>query len=69
MDRAVAALVGGLPQLKMYTEFKGKAGAERRHHIGPRRQEPLLDPKQLSWSVVGDCTSDLPGTTMIRTPV
>ena len=33
MEKAVAALVGIIPQLKPYTSIKGKAQAERRHQI------------------------------------
>ena len=45
MEKAVAALVGSIPQLKPYTAIKGKARAERRHHIKTIMQELLVDPK------------------------
>ena len=43
MEKAVAALVGSIPQLKPYTAIKGKARAERRHHIQAIMRELLVD--------------------------
>ena len=43
MEKAVAALVGSIPQLKPYTAIKGKARAQRRHHIQAIMQELLVD--------------------------
>ena len=37
MEKAVAALVGSIPQLKPYTAVKGKAGAERGPTYRPSR--------------------------------
>ena len=45
MDKAVAALVGSIPQLKPYTAIKGKARAEQRHHIQTIMRELLVDPE------------------------
>ena len=45
MEKAVAALVGSIPQLKPYTAIKGKARAERRHHIQTIMREILVDPE------------------------
>ena len=45
MEKAVAALEGGIPQLKPYTAIKGKARAERRHHIQTITREFLVDPQ------------------------
>ena len=69
MEKAVAALVGSIPQLTPYTAIKGKAPAERRHHIQTIKRELLVDRGRLSFKVVGDCTSDLPGATTMRTLV
>ena len=44
MEKVVAALVGSIPQLKPYTAIKGKARAERRHHIQTVMRE-LLEPE------------------------
>ena len=43
MEKAVAALVGSIPQLKLYTAIKGKARAERRHHMQTIMRELLVD--------------------------
>ena len=43
MEKAVAALVGSIPRLKLYTAIKGKARAERRHHIQTIMRELLVD--------------------------
>ena len=40
----VAALVGSIPQLKPYMAIKGKARAERRHHIRTIMRKLLVDP-------------------------
>ena len=45
MEKAVAALVGSIPQLKPYTAIKGKARAARRHHIQTIMRELLVDPE------------------------
>ena len=45
MEKAVAALVGSIPKLKPYTAIKGKARAERRHHIQTIMRELLVDPE------------------------
>ena len=42
---AFAALVGSIPQLKPYTAIKGKAQAERWHHIQSIMRELLVDPE------------------------
>ena len=47
MERAVAALVGSIPRLKPYTPIKGKARAERRHHIQTIMRELLVDPEEV----------------------
>ena len=44
MEKAVAAQVGSIPQLKPYTAIKGKAWAERRHHIQTIMWELLVHP-------------------------
>ena len=44
-EKAVAALVGSIPQLKPYTSIKGKARAERRHQIQTIMRELLVDPE------------------------
>ena len=43
MENAVVTLVGSIPQLKPYTAIKGKARAERRHHIQTIMRELLVD--------------------------
>ena len=45
MEKAVAALVGSIPQLKPYRAIKGEARAERRHHIQTIMRELLVDPE------------------------
>ena len=45
MEKAVAALVGTIPQLKPYPAIKGKARAARRHHIQTIMRELLVDPE------------------------
>ena len=45
MEKAVAALVGSISQLKPYTSIKGKARAERRHQIQTIMRELLVDPE------------------------
>ena len=45
MEKAVAALVGSIPQLKPYTAIKGKARAERRYHMQTIMQGLLVDPE------------------------
>ena len=45
MEKAVAALVGGIPQLKPYTAIKAKARVERWHHIQTMMRELLVDPE------------------------
>ena len=47
MEKAVAALVGSIPQLKPYTAINGKARAERRHHIQTIMRELLGDPEAI----------------------
>ena len=47
MEKAVAALVGSIPELKPYTAIKGKARAERRHHIQTIMRELLVDPEAI----------------------
>ena len=44
-EKAVAALVGSIPQLKPYTAIKGKARAEGRHHIQTIMRGLLVDPE------------------------
>ena len=44
MEKAVAALVGSIPPLKLYTAIKGKARAERQHRIETIMRELLDDP-------------------------
>ena len=45
IEKAVAALVGSIPQLKPYTAIKGKARAKQRHNIQTIMQELLVDPE------------------------
>ena len=45
MEKAGAALVGSIPQLKPYKAIKGKARAERRHHRHATMRELLQDPE------------------------
>ena len=45
MEKAVAAPVGSIPQLKPYAAIKGKARAERRHHMLTIMRELLVDPE------------------------
>ena len=47
MEKAVATLVGSVPQLKPYTAIKGKARAERRHQIQTIMRELLVDPQAI----------------------
>ena len=63
-EKTVAPLVGSTPQLKPYKAIKGRARAERRHHIQTIMRELVVDPE-----VVGDCTSVSPGTTSMTTLV
>ena len=37
--------MGSMPQLKPYTAIKGKARAQRRHHIQTIMRELLVDPE------------------------
>ena len=56
MEKAVAALVGSIPQLKPYTAIKGKAQAERRHQIQTIMRKLLVDPEAVvvegGWGLV-----------------
>ena len=66
MEKAVAALVGSIPQLKPYMAIKGKARAEWRHHIQTIMRERLVDPEAVvvvTTRLMGACTSVLPGRT------
>ena len=45
MEKAVAALVRSIPQLKPHAAIKGKAPAQRRHHIQTIMWELLADPE------------------------
>ena len=53
MQKAVAALVGSIPQLKPYTDIKGKAPAERRHQIQTIMRQLLVDPEAVVVEGVG----------------
>ena len=45
IQKALAALLGSIPRLKPYTGIKGKARAERQHHIQTITRELLVDPE------------------------
>ena len=47
IEKAVAALVGSIPQLKPYTAIKGNARAQGRHHIQTIMRELLVDPEAI----------------------